>query len=84
MTPLRTQPPIPPGIVKLAALHGSSPYLFLILLDGLPYAELHARCPKAFASDLATWRRVNLPTLVRSQVRYFVRHKDLALTEVRP
>jgi hypothetical protein len=74
---------MPPGIVKRAA-QVPQPFALFLLLDGIPYCEIAERRRSDFESALVSWRRVNLPTLVRSQVRYFVRHKDLALTEVRP
>lgn len=85
MTPLKKQTPPPPGLVKLAAYHGSSPYLFLILLDGIPYAELHARCPKAFKADYEIWRRANLAQLNPSKVnvRFYARTPE-AFFEFKP
>ena len=83
MTPLRPQPSMPSNIVKRAA-QVPQPCALFILLDGIPYCEIAERRTDQFKNALVSWRRVNLPTLVRSQVRYFIRDKDLALTEVRP
>jgi len=83
MTPIRPQPLAPSGIVKRAAQVPQAYALFL-LLDGIPYCEIAERRPQDFDLALMSWRRINLPTLVRSQVRYFIRNKALALTEVRP
>jgi hypothetical protein len=83
MRPILPPPPLPSGIVKRAA-QVPQPFALFLLLDGIPYCELAERRRPDFETALVSWRRVNLPTLVRSQVRYFVRNKDLALTEVRP
>lgn len=83
MTPIRPQPLVPAGIVKRAA-QVPQPCALFLLLDGIPYCEIAERRPQDFESAMVSWRRINLPTLVRSQVRYFIRNKDLALTEVRP
>ena len=79
--PKQTLPPV--GLVKRAA-QVPQPFALFILLDGYPYCEIAERREVDFKAALSTWRRVNLPTLTRSQVRYFIRGNDLALQEVRP
>ena len=83
MRPLDPQPLVPSGIVKRAA-QVPQPFALFIMLDGYPYCEVAERTSRDFELSLATWRRGILPSLLRSNVRYFVRNKDLALTEVRP
>jgi hypothetical protein len=62
--------PIPASIVKAVAKCADAQALF-ILLDGIVYQELGAKTPKAFASLLTDWKRSTLPSLARSDVRYF-------------
>lgn len=74
MTPVRKETPPPTGVVKLAAAH-RGPFLLLILLDGIPYAELEARTEKTFKADYEIWRRANLAQLNPSKVnvRFYAR-----------
>ena len=74
MTPVRKQAPPPPGIVKLAASH-PTPFLLLIYLDGIPYAELEARTEKTFKAGYEDWRRGNLAQLnpAKVNVRFYAR-----------
>ena len=83
MKPLAKQTPPPVGIVKRAA-QVPQPFALLIFLDAVPYCEIAERTEKAFSLALADWRRSTLPSLARSDVRYFLRDKTFALTEVRP
>jgi hypothetical protein len=83
MKPLPKQVPPPAGIVKRAA-QVPQPFALLIYLDAVPYCEIAERTEKAFSLSLADWRRSTLPSLLRSDVRYFLRDKTFALTEVRP
>jgi hypothetical protein len=62
--------PVPPGVVKCAGYSGHR-HTLVILLDGIPYIEVFAATPKTFEADLATWKRATLPTLKRSDVRFF-------------
>jgi hypothetical protein len=43
----------------------------LIALDGIPYAEVFAKSRKVFDANLADWKRNTLPSLARSNVRFF-------------
>jgi hypothetical protein len=74
---------IPVGIVKRAA-QVPQPFALLLFLDCVPYCEIAERDSRTFNLALAGWRRSTLPTLARSNVRYFLRGKDLAITEVKP
>ena len=83
MKPKALQLPPPPGIVKRAA-QVPQPFALFIYLDQIPYCEIAERTKKDFELSLARWRKVNLPSLARSDVRYFIRNLDFVLTEVRP
>lgn len=83
MRPLPKQTPPPAGIIKRAA-QVPQPFALLIYLDAVPYCEIAERTEKAFSLALADWRRSTLPSLARSEVRYFLRDKTFAITEVRP
>ena len=83
MKPLPKQLPPPSGIVKRAA-PVPQPFALLIYLDAVPYCEIAERTEKAFSLAMADWRKGVLPSLARSEVRYFLRDKTFALTEVRP
>jgi hypothetical protein len=73
----------PSGIVKRAA-QVPQPFALFLYLDQIPYCEIAERDKKDFELALARWRKVNLPALTRSDVRYFIRNLDFVLTEVRP
>ena len=70
MRPVKKPVLIPSGIVKAAASAGY-PYVLIILLDSLPYAEVFAKSRKVFDANLKDWQRDVLPTLRRSNVRFF-------------
>ena len=70
MRPVKKPVLIPSGIVKAAASAGY-PYVLIILLDSLPYAEVFAKSRKVFDANLKDWQRDVLPTLKRSNVRFF-------------
>jgi hypothetical protein len=61
---------VPSGVVKAAASSGY-PFVLLLLLDGIPYAEVFAKSRKVFDANLADWKRNTLPSLARSNVRFF-------------
>jgi len=61
---------IPAAIVKAIGRCKDANALF-ILLDGIVYQELGAKSPKAYAALLADWKRGTLPSLARSNVRFF-------------
>lgn len=70
MRPIKKPLLIPSGVVKAAASSGY-PRVLLILLDGIPYAEVFAKTQKVFDANLVEWKRNVLPSLARSNVRYF-------------
>jgi len=70
VTPVRKPITIPSGVVKAAAAAGY-PFVLLIILDGIPYAEVFGKSRKVFDANLADWKRDTLPSLARSNVRYF-------------
>ena len=61
---------VPSGVVKAAASAGY-PFVLLLILDGIPYAEVFAKSRKVFDANLADWKRNTLPSLARSNVRFF-------------
>ena len=60
----------PKGIEKIATTIRNQ-YALLLLLDGYPYVELTARKHADFLTDLNAWKRKTLPSLRRSDVRFF-------------
>ena len=81
MKPKKDPRPVPSGIFKRAAAEPKQLALF-IFLDDVPFCELAARNEKDFRQDLRTWSKTILPTLAKSNVRYFARSADGAITEV--
>ena len=70
MKPVRKPLLVPSGVVKAAASAGY-PFILILLLDGIPYAEVFAKSRKVFDANLADWKRNTLPSLARSNVRFF-------------
>lgn len=70
MKPVKKPILVPSGVVKAAASSGY-PFVLLLLLDGIPYAEVFAKSRKVFDANLADWKRNTLPSLARSNVRFF-------------
>ncbi len=70
MKPIKKPILVPSGVVKAAASSGY-PFVLLLLLDGIPYAEVFAKSRKVFDANLADWKRNTLPSLARSNVRFF-------------
>jgi len=70
MRPVKKPVLIPSGIVKAAANYNYT-FVLLIALDGIPYAEVFAKSRKVFDANLKDWQRDVLPTLRRSNVRFF-------------
>jgi len=68
--PVRKPLLVPSGVVKAAASAGY-PFILILLLDGIPYAEVFAKSRKVFDANLADWKRNTLPSLARSNVRFF-------------
>ena len=66
---------IPRGSLRLLGMTPGG-YVVVIELDGYPYAELTAKTAKAFKTAYDTWHRVTVPTLAKSNVRYFAREQD--------
>ena len=70
MKPVKKPILIPSGVVKAAANYNYT-FVLLIALDGIPYAEVFAKSRKVFDANLADWKRNTLPSLARSNVRFF-------------
>lgn len=70
MNPVKKPILVPSGVVKAAASAGY-PFVLLLILDGIPYAEVFAKSRKVFDANLADWKRNTLPSLARSNVRFF-------------
>ncbi len=70
MKPIKKPILVPSGVVKAAASSGY-PFVLLLILDGIPYAEVFAKSRKVFDANLADWKRNTLPSLARSNVRFF-------------
>jgi len=50
-------------------------YQLILWLDGKAYAEFSTDSKAEFSKALKEWKRVNLPTLARSDYRIYVRGK---------
>ena len=61
---------IPSSVYKAAALHENA-FSLLILLDGSVFVELQAKSNKALEKVLVGWKAEVLPSLARSDVRFF-------------
>ena len=83
MKPLAKQVPPPSGVVKRAA-QVPQPFALFLYLDAVPYCEIAERTEKAFSLSMADWRKATLPSLARSDVRFFLRDNTFVITEVRP
>lgn len=81
MKPSTSKACIPAGIVKRAA-QVPQPFALFIYLDSIPYCELAEKTEKAFRLSLTDWRKSVLPTLARSDVRYFYRDGQRDIAEV--
>jgi hypothetical protein len=64
---------IPKAIERLAEKDTIYLYGLLILLDGEGYWECTAATAKGLETTMRAWRVHTLPSLKRSQVRYFVK-----------
>ena len=60
-----------PSSVYKAAAQPENTFALLILLDGTVFVELQAKSHKALEKVLAGWKAETLPTLARSDVRFF-------------
>jgi hypothetical protein len=83
MKPLSKQVPPPSGILKRAA-QVPQPFALFLYLDAVPYCEIAERSSKSFNLCMADWRKATLPSLARSDVRFFLRDNTFVITEVRP
>ena len=54
----------------------------MLLLDGLPYVELTARTAAAYMTETNLWKRKTLPSLSKSQVRFFCVASDGDIKEL--
>jgi len=50
-------------------------YQLILWLDGKAYAEFSTDSKSEFSKALKEWKRVNIPTLARSEYRIYVRGK---------
>lgn len=80
--PGESGPLLPLSIFKRAA-QVPQPWALFILLDSYPYCEFAERTKRGFDDELQAWRKVTLPTLKRSAVRYFVRDGSGTITETK-
>lgn len=71
----------PASVIKRAA-SVPQPLALFIILDGIPYCEAAGRTKKEYDAMMLDWRKTTLPTLRRSNVRYFERDKTGAITEI--
>jgi len=61
---------LPKGIERIAATVPKQ-FALLLFLDGFPYVEFTARKSADFLTDLNAWKNKTLPSLRRSEVRFF-------------
>lgn len=61
---------LPKGIERIAATVPKQ-FALLLFLDGFPYVEFTARKSADFLTDLNAWKNKTLPSLRRSDVRFF-------------
>ena len=65
---------IPKAVQKLVTFCKED-YQLILWLDGEAFAEFSTDSKAEFSKALAEWKRVNLPTLARSDYRIYVRGK---------
>jgi len=89
MKPHANPKPLPAAIVKhLGKAMTKKGEALILLLDGIPCLDVEAATPARFAEKLDLWRRHVLPSLARSDVRYFHAVKEsnkvecISITEV--
>jgi hypothetical protein len=80
---MTTAPAIPAAIFKRAA-HVPQKFALFILLDSIPYCEAAGRTKREYDAEFQNWRKITLPTLKRSVVRYFQRDGSGEITEFKP
>ena len=64
-----------PKAVQNLATFCKEDYQLILWLDGRAYAEFSTDSKSEFSKALAEWKKVNLPTLARSDYRIYVRGK---------
>ena len=65
---------IPKAVHNLVTLCRED-YQLILWLDGKAYAEFSTNSKAEFSKSLTEWKRVNLPTLARSDYKIYVRGK---------
>jgi len=65
---------IPKAVVNLVNFCKED-YQLILWLDGQAYAEFSTDSKVEFSKALKEWKRVNLPTLSRSEYKIYVRGK---------
>jgi hypothetical protein len=65
---------IPKAVQNIVTLCREN-YQLILWLDGKAYAEFSTDSKSEFSKALKDWKRVNLPTLARSDYRIYVRGK---------
>ena len=82
MKPHANPKPLPTAIVKhLGKAMTKKGEALILLLDGIPCLDVEAATPARFAEKLDLWRRHVLPSLARSDVRYFHAVKESSKVE---
>lgn len=72
MKPVAHPKPLPAAIVKhLGRTMTKKGEALVLLLDGIPCVDVEAATNARFTEKLDLWRRHVLPSLARSDVRYF-------------
>jgi hypothetical protein len=87
-SPFRIKPSpgaIPSGVVKCVGL-ADERILLVVTIDGLPFKDVGADNHRDFETGLIHWRKATLPSLARSDARFFYaeRNKLLEIIEVLP
>lgn len=72
---------IPAGIERISKTVVKQ-YALLLFLDGYPYIESTARKSADFTTKLNLWKRNCLPSLMRSDVRFFQLSPDASIKEL--
>ena len=86
--PFRIKPSsgaIPSGVIKCVGL-ADERILLVVTVDGLPFKDVGSNNHRDFETGLIHWRKVTLPSLARSDARFFYaeRNKLLEIIEVLP
>lgn len=72
---------VPSGVVKCVGL-ADEQLLLVVLIDGIPFKDVGASSPFDFETSLIQWKRSTLPSLSRSDVRFFFGDRRLALLQI--